>query len=273
MSTSPGRADSAGGAPVGMPARLWEAAKHGAAGRFPSGCAPPLTPAPPPTRIGQIARRAAQTAAAAGSSAVDRHRDRRNRGGVTSVDLATPETATPVRTTPAQVPAAVPSRRTTSARIPAPVRRQFRLRPRSRTARLDIGGGSRCTPAGTVPSRHRPCHHLADPGMAQSAASTASTASTGKTALREDTTADHRDVPGRGRPRGRRRHVQRRCSRVRRGPRRARPRLRVRENYHTVVPDPPGQETDLVIHETDASRSWSTRTAASRSPRPTTPSA
>ena len=24
-----------------------------------------------------------------------------------------------------------------------------------------------------------------------------------------------------------------------------------RENYHTVVPDPPGQETDLVIHETD----------------------
>ena len=24
-----------------------------------------------------------------------------------------------------------------------------------------------------------------------------------------------------------------------------------RDNYHTVVPDPPGQETDLVIHETD----------------------
>ncbi len=24
-----------------------------------------------------------------------------------------------------------------------------------------------------------------------------------------------------------------------------------RENYHTVVPDPPGQENDLVIHETD----------------------
>ena len=23
------------------------------------------------------------------------------------------------------------------------------------------------------------------------------------------------------------------------------------ENYHTVVPDPPGQETDLIIHETD----------------------
>ena len=23
-----------------------------------------------------------------------------------------------------------------------------------------------------------------------------------------------------------------------------------RRNYHTVVPDPPGQETDLVIHET-----------------------
>ena len=24
-----------------------------------------------------------------------------------------------------------------------------------------------------------------------------------------------------------------------------------RENYHTVVPDPPGQETDLIVHETD----------------------
>ena len=67
MSTSPGRADSAGGAPVGMPARLWEAAKHGARGTIPQWVrAAPDAGATAPPRIGQIARRAAQTAAAAG---------------------------------------------------------------------------------------------------------------------------------------------------------------------------------------------------------------
>ena len=61
------------------------------------------------------------------------------------------------------------------------------------------------------------------------------------------------------------------------------------ENYHAVVPDPPGQETDLVIHETDrvqvvehpdgsfsvtqadnasASRPASTATATTKSPSP-----
>ena len=67
MSTPPGRTASAGGAPAGMPARLWEVAKHGARGTIPQWVrAAPDAGATAPPRIGQIARRAAQVAAAAG---------------------------------------------------------------------------------------------------------------------------------------------------------------------------------------------------------------
>ena len=65
--TTPGRTASAGGTPTGMPARLWEAAKHGARGTIPQWVrAAPDAGATAPPRIGQIARRAAQVAAAAG---------------------------------------------------------------------------------------------------------------------------------------------------------------------------------------------------------------
>ncbi len=65
--TTPGRTSSTGGAPAGMPARLWEAAKHGARGTIPQWVrAAPDAGATAPPRIGQIARRAAQVAAAAG---------------------------------------------------------------------------------------------------------------------------------------------------------------------------------------------------------------
>ena len=65
--TTPGRTASAGGAPAGMPARLWEAAKHGARGTIPQWVrAAPDAGATAPSRIGQIAHRAAQIAAAAG---------------------------------------------------------------------------------------------------------------------------------------------------------------------------------------------------------------
>ena len=65
--TNPGRTSSAGGAPAGMPARLWEAAKHGARGTIPQWVrAAPDAGTTAPPRIGQIARRAAQVAAAAG---------------------------------------------------------------------------------------------------------------------------------------------------------------------------------------------------------------
>ena len=67
MSTTPGRSASAGGAPAGMPARLWEVAKHGARGTIPQWVrAAPDAGATAPPRIGQIARWATQAAAAAG---------------------------------------------------------------------------------------------------------------------------------------------------------------------------------------------------------------
>ena len=67
MNTTPSQSASAGGAPPGMPARLWEVAKHGARGSIPQWVrAAPDAGAAAPPRIGQIARRAAQSAAAAG---------------------------------------------------------------------------------------------------------------------------------------------------------------------------------------------------------------
>jgi hypothetical protein len=67
MSTTPSQSASAGGAPAGMPARLWEVAKHGARGTIPQWVrAAPDAGATAPPRIGQIARRAAQAVAAAG---------------------------------------------------------------------------------------------------------------------------------------------------------------------------------------------------------------
>jgi hypothetical protein len=65
--TTSSQTSSAGGAPAGMPARLWEMAKHGARGTIPQWIpAAPDAGATAPPRIGQIARRAAQAAAAAG---------------------------------------------------------------------------------------------------------------------------------------------------------------------------------------------------------------
>jgi hypothetical protein len=67
MSTTPRRTASAGGAPAGMPARLWELAKRGTSGTIPQWVrAAPDADATAPSRISQIARRAAQAAAAAG---------------------------------------------------------------------------------------------------------------------------------------------------------------------------------------------------------------
>jgi hypothetical protein len=65
--TDPSRTASVGSVPAGMPARLWEVAKHGARGTVPQWVrTAPDAGATAPPRIGQIARRAAQVAAAAG---------------------------------------------------------------------------------------------------------------------------------------------------------------------------------------------------------------
>jgi hypothetical protein len=68
MSTPPPRPPSSGGAPAGMPSRLWEAAKHGDRGSIPPWVqAAPDASATAPPHISQAARRAAQVAAVAGA--------------------------------------------------------------------------------------------------------------------------------------------------------------------------------------------------------------
>ncbi len=73
MSTPPDRPASPGGAssggtPAGMPARLWEAAKHGDRGEIPAWVQDaPDAGATAPPHISQLARRAAQAAAVAGA--------------------------------------------------------------------------------------------------------------------------------------------------------------------------------------------------------------
>src|ERR1700761_8929155 len=68
MTTPPDQPASSGGAPAGMPARLWEAAKHGTRGTIPPWVrAAPDASATAPSHIGQIGRRAGQVAAVAGA--------------------------------------------------------------------------------------------------------------------------------------------------------------------------------------------------------------
>jgi hypothetical protein len=68
MTTPPPRPASSGGAPAGMPSRLWEAAKHGDRGTIPPWVqAAPDAGTTAPPQISQAARRAAQFAAVAGA--------------------------------------------------------------------------------------------------------------------------------------------------------------------------------------------------------------
>jgi hypothetical protein len=68
MTTPPAPPASSGGAPAGMPSRLWEAAKHGDRGTIPPWVqAAPDAGATAPPHISQAARRAAQVAAVAGA--------------------------------------------------------------------------------------------------------------------------------------------------------------------------------------------------------------
>src|ERR1700744_858387 len=68
MTTPPPRPPSSGGAPAGMPSRLWEAAKHGDSGSIPPWVQDaPDAGATAPPHISSAARRAAQVAAVAGA--------------------------------------------------------------------------------------------------------------------------------------------------------------------------------------------------------------
>ena len=205
-----------------MPARLWEVAKHGARGTIPPWVrAAPDAGATAPPRIGQIARRAAQVAAAAGVVGVgiglgvgaievaSRPVDLGYRGdGAAGADHtgggaagADHTSADPGTGSPAS---------SDSAAAPGP--------PGSASegqVTLHTSGDGGHVATGLATTWRIPGHGAAGGGHGEAGAEG------GHDGLTVEMYQE------RGRPRGRRRHVQRRRGRVRRGPRRARPRLRV----------------------------------------------
>ncbi len=233
--TTPGRTASAGGAPAGMPARLWEAAKHGARGTIPQWVrAAPDAGATAPPRIGQIARRAAQAAAAAGVVA----------GGIgvgigatevasRPVDLAHPGGGAPGADHISTDPGTGPPVSSDSGDAPGP--------PGSAsegevTLHTSSDGGHLATGLATV--WRIPGHGAVGGEHGEAGAEGGHDGLTVE--MYQDVVVDEgadgmfrvdaveyvvvRDEHGHA-------YV-------------------FRENYHTVVPDPPGQETDLVVHET-----------------------
>ncbi len=249
MSTPPGRTPSAGDAPAGMPARLWEAAKHGTRGTIPQWVrAAPDAGADAPPRIGQIARRAAQVAAAAGVI-----------GGGIGVGMGVGTDATEAASRPADL---------ADSRDAGPGADHTSTGPGADHISMSFGTGS---PAGSE-SGNAP----GPPGSASEGGVTLHTSGDGghlATGL-----ATTWRVPSHGAAGGE--HGEAGAAEGHDG-------LTIemyqdvvvhqgadgmysvdaveyvvvrdehghayvfRENYHTVVPDPPGQETDLVVHETD----------------------
>ncbi len=250
MSTPPGRAASAGDAPAGMPARLWEAAKHGARGTIPQWVrAAPDAGATAPPRIGQIARRAAQVAAAAGVI-----------GGGIGVGMGVGTDATEAASRPADLADSGPGTDHTSTGPGGGA-------PGADHISMSFGTGSPASsdpgeppgPPGSASEGGVTLHASGDGGhLATGLATTwqipghdaaggehgADGATVGHDGLTVEMYQDVvvnegadgmfsvdaveyvvvRDEHGHA-------YV-------------------FRENYHTVVPDPPGQETDLVVHET-----------------------
>jgi hypothetical protein len=232
MSNTPSQTASAGGAPAGMPARLWEVAKHGARATIPQWVrAAPDAGATAPPRIGQIARRAAQAAAASGVVV----------GGIGAAEVA----SRPVDLAHPGDGAAATDHTST-----------------------DPGTGSHASSdAGDAP---RP------PGIASEGGVTLHTSSEGghlATGLattwripgHDAVGGEHGGAGGEGGHDGLTIEMYQDVV-VHEGAdgmftvdaveyvvvRDEHDHAYVfRENYHTVVPDPPGQETDLVIHETD----------------------
>jgi hypothetical protein len=234
--TTPSQTASAGGAPAGMPARLWEVAKLGARGTIPQWVsAAPDAGATAPPRIGQIARRAAQAAAAAGIVA----------GGI-GVGIGA----------------------TKAAPHPADLAHPGEGAPGTDHISADPGGGSPASSdSGDAPG---------PPGSASEGGVTLHISSAGGDLATGLATTWR--IPGHGAVSGEQGEADVEGGHdgltiemyqdvvVQEG---ADGTFSVdaveyvvvrdehghayvfHENYHTVVPDPPGQETDLVIHETD----------------------
>jgi hypothetical protein len=229
--TTPKRAASAGGAPAGMPARLWEVAKRGARGTIPEWVrAAPDAGTTAPPRIGQIARRAGQAAAAAGVVA----------GGIgvgigvtemasRPVDLAHPGDGAPGTGHASTDPGA--------GSLASSVSHSGDGSEGEVTRHTSSDSGHLAT--GLTTTWRVPGHGVAGGGHGEGGVEGGHDGLTIQ--MYQDVVVNQgadgmfsvdaveyvvvRDEHGHA-------YV-------------------FRENYHTVVPDPPGQETDLVIHETD----------------------
>jgi hypothetical protein len=236
MSTNPRRTASAGGAPAGMPARLWELAKHGARGTIPQWVrAAPDAGATAPPRIGQIARRAAQAAAAAGVVA----------GGI-GVGIAATEVASrPVDVAhPDDGALAVDHISTNpSSDSPAGSHSGDASGPPSSGSEsgvtLHTSGDGGHLATGLASTWRIPGHGSTGGGHGEAGADGGHE---GLTVEMYQDVAVHEGADGMFSVDA----VEYVVVRDERGHTYV-----FRENYHTVVPDPPGQETDLVVNETD----------------------
>lgn len=245
MSTSPRRTASAGGAPAGMPARLWELAKHGARGTIPQWVrAAPDAGATAPPRIGQIARRAAQAAAAAGVVA----------GGIGVGIGATEASSRPVDVAHPHDGALAVDHISTDTGTDSPA---------------SSHSGDASGPPGSGSESGVTLHTSSDGGhLATGLASTwriPGHGSTGGGHGEAGADGGHGEVGANGGHEGLTVEMYQDVA-VHEGAdgmfsvdaveyvvvRDERGHTYVfRENYHTVVPDPPGQETDLVVNETE----------------------
>ena len=221
-----------------MPARLWEAAKHGARGTIPQWVrAAPDAGATAPPRIGQIARRAAQVAAAAGvvgggigvgigaTEVASRPVDLAHSGGATGACPADHISTYPGTGSPAS---------SDSGGAPGP--------PGSASeggVTLHTSGDGGHLATGLATTWRIPGHGAVGGEHGEDGAEGGHD---GLTIEMYQDVVVHEGADGMYSVDA----VEYVVVRDEHGHAYV-----FSENYHTVVPDPPGQETDLVIHETD----------------------
>ncbi len=234
--TDPSRTASVGSAPAGIPARLWKVAKHGTRGTIPQWVrTAPDAGATAPPRIGQIARRAAQVAAAA---------------GVVGVGIGAGIGATEVASRPVELVHAGDDARVVDHTSTDP----------STSSHAGSDTSHAPGPPGSASEEQVTLHTSSDDGhLATGLATTWRIPSHGAVA------GGHGQAGAEGEHDGLTVEmyqdvvvsegadgmfsvdaVEYVVVRDERGHSYV-----FHEKYHTVVPDPPGQETDLIVHETD----------------------
>jgi hypothetical protein len=245
MSTAPRPTASPGGAPAGMPARLWELAKHGARGTIPQWVrGAPDAGATAPPRISQIARRATQAVAAAGvvaggiaigigaTEVAARPVDLAHPGGPSGADHTNTDhgSGSPVGSHSVDVPGPPGNAsesgvtlHTTSdgGHLDTGLATTWRIPGHGAAGgehgQTDTGGGEHGEAGAVVGHDGLTVEMYQDVAVQQGADGMYSVDAVEYVVVRDE--HGHTYV--------------------------------FRDNYHTVVPDPPGQETDLVVNETE----------------------